>query len=235
MRIENKNGLDLLDELEDNSVQLVLTDPPYMISKIGSGGYKYDHFDTEEVFNKETLGRFVKEWARVLKPGGTLICWFDMFKMETLKRLCEETGDFCGRYRVITWEKDRANSLEIKVTYLGWTEYALVVSKRPSSSIVFNNKDEDGKPTPMTGNFKDKLPRGSIRFHPTQKPLGLFQRLVELHTNPGDIVLDSFFGSGTTAEAALSTGRGFVGSEINEEYYRGALERLKLYSTATRV
>ena len=229
MRLENKNGLELLAELEDNSVQLVLTDPPYMISKIGSGGHKYDHFDTEDIFNNETLGEFVKEWSRVLKPGGTLICWFDIFKMETLKRLCEETGEFCGRYRMISWEKDRANCVEIKVTYLGWTEYALVVSKKPSSMIVFNNKDENGKPIPMTGSFKDKLPRGKERFHPTQKPLELFKQLVELHTNPGDVVLDSFFGSGTTAEAALSVGREFVGSEINEEYYQGALERVKVY------
>ena len=225
--MKNEEGIKFLSSVENSSVQLVLTDPPYMISKIGSGGHKYDHFDTADVFNTETLGVFVREWSRVLKPGGTLICWFDMFKMETLKRLCEETGEFCGRYRVITWEKESANNLEIKITYLGWTEYAIVVSKKPSSSVVFNNKREDGSALGMTGNFKDKLPRGRERFHPTQKPLELFKRLVELHSNAGDTVLDSFFGSGTTALAALSTGRKFLGSEMNEEYFQKAVKRVE--------
>jgi site-specific DNA-methyltransferase (adenine-specific) len=225
--MKNEEGLKFLSSVENNTVQLVLTDPPYMISKIGSGGHKYDHFDNEKVFNNEVLGKFVEEWARVLKPGGTLVCWGDMFKMETLKSLCEGTGEFCGRYRVITWEKESANNLEIKITYLGWTEYALVVSKKPSAQVIFNNKREDGSAVGMTGHFKDKLPRGKERSHPTQKPLGLFKRLVELHTNPGDLVLDSFLGSGTTALAALSTGRRFLGSEMNEEYFKKALERLE--------
>jgi len=195
-----------------------------------SQGHKYDHFDNEDAFSPEVLSEFVKEWARVLKPGGTLVCWHDVFKLESLKRMCEETDEFLGRYRGVSWEKESANNLEIKVTYLGWTEYALVVSKKPSSAIVFNNKDGSGKPTGMTGHFKTAMPRGKSRTHPTQKPLDLFQRLVELHTNPGDIVLDSFAGSGTTAEAALSLGREFVGAEINKEYYESALKRLAPYS-----
>lgn len=222
MRLENKCGLSFLKEVGDNSVRLVLTDPPYMISKVGSGGYKYDHFDNEEAFNKDTLEEFVKEWARVLVPGGTLVCWFDMFKLETLKSMCERTNAFSGRYRVITWEKDSANHLEINQTYLGWTEYALVVSKKPSSQIVFNREGEK-----LTGNFKDKLPRGKDRFHPTQKPLELFKRLVEIHTNPGEVVLDSFSGSGVTAVACALTGREFIGSEIDKEYYEKSLERVE--------
>lgn len=226
MRLENIDGLEQLKYVPSDSVQLVLTDPPYMISKVGSGGYKYDHFDNEDAFSPEVLAEFVKEWARVLRPGGTLVCWYDVFKLESLKQMCEDTKEFLGRYRVISWEKESANNLEIRVTYLGWTEYALVVSKKPSSAVVFNNKDDSGKPVGITGHFKTAMPRGKARTHPTQKPLDLFQRLVELHTNPGDTVLDSFAGSGTTAEAALSLGREFVGAETNKEYYVSALKRL---------
>lgn len=65
------------------------------------------------------------------------------------------------------------------------------------------------------------------RFHPTQKPLDLITRLVLASSNPNDIVLDPFMGSGTTAEACANNGRNYIGYEVDEEYYKKSLERLK--------
>jgi len=65
------------------------------------------------------------------------------------------------------------------------------------------------------------------RFHPTQKPIDLINRLVLASSNPGDIVLDPFMGSGTTAEACVNFGRHYVGFEIDEDYYNKSLDRLK--------
>lgn len=64
------------------------------------------------------------------------------------------------------------------------------------------------------------------RFHPTQKPIELINRLVLASSNPKDIVLDPFMGSGTTAEACVKNDRYYIGYEVNEEYYKKSLERL---------
>ncbi len=224
-KFENRDGLEQLKEVESESVRLVLTDPPYLIAHIGPGGNKYKHFDTTESFTMSDLQSFVKEWYRVLTPGGTLICWFDVFKFEALKQLCEDAG-FGGRFRVITWMKDTGNHLEVKKTYMGWTEWGLVVSKPPAAQIVFNNEDETGKCIPHRGYFESRTPRGKVRFHPTQKPVDMFEELVSLHTNPGDTVLDSFSGSGATPMACLLTGRNFIGAELNKEYFDKTQERL---------
>ena len=222
---ENRDGLEQLKEVPDDSVRLVLTDPPYLIAHIGPGGGKYKHFDTEDSFTMDTLGEFVKEWHRVLTPGGTLVCWFDVFKFETLKNLCEKAG-FGGRYRTITWMKDSGNHLEVKKTYMGWTEWALVVSKKPDKDVLFNNYDDAGKQRPHRGYFESKTPRGKVRFHPTQKPVDMFDELVQLHTNPGDTVLDSFVGSGATPMACLLNKRSFIGAELDESYYNQTQQRL---------
>lgn len=65
------------------------------------------------------------------------------------------------------------------------------------------------------------------RFHPTQKPIRLIEELIFTHSKENDTVLDCFCGSGTCAVAAYNTNRKFVGCEINEEYYKKSLERLK--------
>lgn len=225
VKFENRDSLAQLAEVPDNSVRLVLTDPPYLISHIGPTGKAYEHFDTEESFTMDTLGAYVREWFRVLKPGGTLICWFDIFKFESLKQQIAAAG-FGNRLRTITWMKDGGNQVEVKLTYVGWTEWALVVSKGPTKEIVFNNEDDDGKSIAHRGYFASRTPRGKERFHPTQKPVDLMEELIKLHSNPGDTVLDSFAGSGSVGVAALLTGRSFIGAELNEEYFSQAQQRM---------
>ena len=64
------------------------------------------------------------------------------------------------------------------------------------------------------------------RFHPTQKPIVLLEDLIKKHSNIGDMVLDCFSGSGSTALASYNTNRNFIGCEISEEYYKKSIERL---------
>lgn len=65
------------------------------------------------------------------------------------------------------------------------------------------------------------------RWHPTQKPLELLERVIKAHTKEGDIVLDIFSGSGSTMVACQNTGRKFVGSELDNEYYTQSIERFE--------
>lgn len=78
----------------------------------------------------------------------------------------------------------------------------------------------------MFANRKDKNADGS-NVHDSQKPIGLFRTLIMQSTNNGDLVLDPFMGSGTTAIACIREKRHFIGFEINEEYYEKAMKRIK--------
>lgn len=64
-------------------------------------------------------------------------------------------------------------------------------------------------------------------LHPTQKPVALFEYLIQTYTNPGELVLDSCIGSGTTAIACINTGRDFIGYELDGNYYTAACERIQ--------
>ena len=77
-----------------------------------------------------------------------------------------------------------------------------------------------------SGIYKHPIYNGKDRFHPTQKSLPLFEELVRKHSNEGDVVLDCFAGSGTTAIAAIKNNRKFIGCEINKDFYEKSVERI---------
>ena len=263
--LKNSEGLHFLKSVKKDSVSLVLTDPPYVIShdtgmnahynnvknntcakseqdwndyltknasreftdiqkqnflSYGSiYGKKYavctDYDEWDKQFTMETLSEFVKEFYRVLKPGGTLILFFDIWKIETLKNLME-THKF-KQLRFIEWIKTNPQPLNSKINYLtNCREIALVGVK--GSKPTFNTKYHKGI-------FEYPI-QGKPRFHPTQKNVDLFAELINIHSNENDIVLDTFLGSGTTAVACKSTNRICWGSEPREDYYSQLVERL---------
>ena len=73
------------------------------------------------------------------------------------------------------------------------------------------------------------------RFHPTQKPVALFEYLIKTYTNEDETVLDNCMGSGTTAIACMNTKRNFIGFELDETYYNKSLERIKEHTTQTEL
>jgi site-specific DNA-methyltransferase (adenine-specific) len=77
------------------------------------------------------------------------------------------------------------------------------------------------------GIYEFPIQGGKKRFHPTQKSIKLFEELIKKHSNEGDLVVDTFLGGGTTAIACKETGRRFVGSELDETYFK-SLSDMKL-------
>ena len=123
--------------------------------------------------------------------------------------------------------------LKANMRVVGATEYALVFyrDKLPK----FRNGaqfDENGKTIRGTGHMVfnwfqwEKDGKEIPKIHPAQKPVKLLKRLIEIFTDPGDVVIDPCFGSGSTARAAVELGRNFYGFEINKEFYRRAKEEM---------
>ena len=219
----NKSCFDYLKTIDGNSIDLVLIDPPYEISKptgFASGGgverfaVSMDFGDWDKNFSG--LDVVIQECYRVLKKGGTFICFYDLWKITTLKEQME-TSKF-KQIRFIEWVKTNPVPLNSSVNYLtGAREIALAGVK-------------GGKPT-----FNDKYHKGIYeypiyhdkeRFHPTQKPVNLITELIEKHSHKGDVVLDCFSGSGTTALSAMKSGRSFKGCELDVGYHQKSISRL---------
>lgn len=279
LEIENKEGLRYLQSIKDNSIDLVLTDPPYIISRetgmnslyntvkeadaeacdvkteddwvkykktlkkpkeelandCGKGWSKtnylkygsilgkkyavcteYGTWDSE--FTIEVLDKFIEEFYKKLRKGGTMIMFFDIWKITTLKELIDKHK--FKQIRFIEWIKTNPQPLNQKVNYLtNCREIALVGVK--GGKPTFNSNYDNGI-------YKFPLQGGKNRYHPTQKSLSLFEELIKKHSNEGDTVLDTFLGGGTTAVACKNTNRIFKGCEIEEKYYSKLLEILKI-------
>ena len=273
--VQNKEGLLYLQTIPDNTIDLILTDPPYIISKdtgmnthydnvkhneendiefvkteaeweqyklekeintddnkekfmkYGSiYGKKYcvktDYGDWDSNFTMKSLESFVSEYYKKLRKGGTLIMFFDIWKISYLKELLEKYK--FKQIRFIEWIKTNPQPLNSKVNYLtNCREVALIGVK--GSNPTFNSKYDKGVYYDNdAGLYEFPLQGGKARFHPTQKSLLLFEELIKKHTNENDVVLDTFLGSGTTAIASKNTKRRFKGCEVSKEYYDKMIE-----------
>lgn len=130
-------------------------------------------------------------------------------------------------------KKSSPQALKANMRIVGATEHALLFYR--SYLPKFRNGaeyDEVGKPIRGTGSMVldwfhwERDGKEIPKIHPTQKPVAVLKRLIEICTDPGDVVIDPCFGSGTTARAALETGRHFYGFEINKDYYRRAVNEM---------
>lgn len=231
MLFNNQSCFELLASLEDKTIDLVLIDPPYDISRptnFQSGeetGKDTDRFRISMDFgewdkNFTGLEIAIRECFRVLKDGGTMICFYDLWKIETLKSYLEAAGFV--QIRFIEWIKTNPVPINSKINYLTNSREVAVLGVKKSKPTFHSEYDN--------GIYQYPICQDKGRFHPTQKPLALIADLINKHSNEGEIVLDCFAGSCTTGVAAVLNNRQFIGCELDAEYYEKAVQRLKDYN-----
>ena len=170
---------------------------------------KTNYGNWDDSFTMDELDKFVEIYYKKLKKGGTMILFFDLWKIETLKDILEKYN--FKQIRMIEWIKTNPQPLNSKVNYLtNCREIALVSVK--GSKPTFNSSYDKGI-------YEYPFPGGKNRFHPTQKSLPLFEDLIKKHSNEGDIIMDTFLGSGTTYYACKNTNRIFKGCELIKDYF----------------
>lgn len=232
---ENMDAREFMPTLPDGCADMVLTDPPYLVSKrtgfssIGSKGVErfrlsMDFGEWDKVPNGEhveLLSTVFSECHRVLRDGGVAIIFYDLWKLESLVSILSDIG--FRMFRVIEWIKTNPVPLNSKRLYLTNAREVAVVAVK-GSNPMFKSEYHNGV-------FAQPIHRdGGKRIHPTQKPLSLMRELIELHTDIGQVVVDPFSGSGTTLLSALQTGRRSYGCERDKAYYDKAVERLEKYN-----
>jgi len=227
-----------MEKLPNNSVHLMVTSPPYNIGKEYDGDFTLSEY-------REFLKKVWKEVYRVLVPGGractnvanlgrkpyiplhTFIIQ-DLLEIGFVMRgeiIWVKKGGGAPSTAWGTWCSPKSPVLRDE------HEYILVFSKESLS----RPEVEGRKSTLSRDEFLEYTrsvwyiaPESAKRVkHPAPFPEELPYRLIKLYTYSGEIVLDPFMGSGTTAVAALKTGRFFVGYEINPEYVEIARKRIK--------
>jgi len=220
---------EILKTLEKNSVDLILTDPPYNISrpsnfKKNSDNKKFNNISIEFGQWDESeidLDSLFCEFKRVLKSGGTIVIFYDVWKCSNLKRIAESYG--FKQPRICQWVKTNPVPINSKKNYLSNAiEFFCVFVKDKKG--VFNSKYDKGI-------YNYPICHGHERTkHPTQKPLELMKVLIEKHSSEEDVILDPFGGSGTTAVAALQTKRKYIIIEKSTEYYNISFDRIQQHT-----
>lgn len=225
---EHTDSISLLATLKNETIDLVLTDPPYIISK--PSGFKsvvhgekrfaveteHGEWDKPENFSLEDLRDSVFEYYRVLKKHGTMITFCDLWKISDVKRIMEDAG--FKQIRLIEWIKTNPVPLNSSRNYLTNAREVALLGVKVSKPTFHSSYDN--------GVYQLPICHEKGRFHSTQKPLMLMQQLIEKHSNPNDVVLDTFAGAATTLLAAKNLGRGFIGCELDEDYFDQAEKRL---------
>ena len=213
-KIYHKDCIDFLKEVEDGSVDLILTDPPYNASNSKLEFPDKHWASVNQEWDKGFTVDFVKLAIQKLKSNGSMLifCSYHLLKdyLNTVDIKLQQ---------IIHWTKTNPVPSFYKV-YTPNVEYILWFVK--GSPYTFNKKKAKTNviQTKMVNNLD------TTKYHPTQKPVMLMRRLVEVHSNEGELVLDCFMGSGTTALASKQLNRSFIGCDINKEYVEIAERRL---------
>ena len=234
MKLYNEDCLTALKELPDKSVDLVVTDPPYLIETDGAGffGKKYDEY-TKTGQKKQVGERYVMKEIYGMKNG---------FSDEVLSELCRVMKKincyfFCSQkqipilldffvnkrqcnWNLLTWHKTNPMPT-CGNKYLPDTEFIMFF--REKGVKIYGSFETKFTYYVTKRNMEDKKKYG----HPTIKPLEIVKNLVINSSNEGDTVLDCFMGSGTTGVASKSLDRDFIGIEINKDYFETAKERIE--------
>lgn len=222
-KIYNMDCLEGLKQLEDNSVQFIFEDPPYNLIGL-------DVFMDSRIYISLAKQR-AKEYMRILKfDGSIIICGRPPVICDVVLYM-QEAGFILTDW--VTWWK--VDSITAKKDGYS-TNYEVFAVFRRSPFTKFNHIPVPSK----SGNYHAEVNIGSVwghckissnhkegTKHPTQKPIKFLERFVNTFSDKGDLVLDPFMGSGTTAVACAKLSRDFVGFEINPEYIEMAEKRYK--------
>lgn len=220
MRQEIWHGdcLELMKDIQDKTIDLIVTDPPFKMTKNGKScrpNYMPVN-STGSFFNSPLLEpkQWISECFRILKDDTHFYTFCNINDIREYLNVADEVG--FKLHNIIDMIKDTKMPNR---WYLKYTERILFFRKGKAKMI--------NDPTSRDYIFVNMPTLKNGKNHPTEKPLSLIEKLVENSSNDGDVIFDPFSGSGTTLLAAKNLNRQFVGIEKEEVYYKICLERLK--------
>lgn len=218
---------EVIKDLEDQSVDLILTDPPYNLGQHSTGNMKMSwrkdfNNDIAQWDNKDfDPADWLDEFQRILKPTGNL---FAFTSYNLLGRWHEMFDPVYDTFQFVVWHKTNPPPKVFKTSFLNSCELIVACwNKGHTWNFTKQNRMHNFIETPICMG-KERL-KGKYK-HPTQKPVRVLQHIITIASNEGDMVFDPFMGVGSTGVAAHKLGREFIGVEIGETYFEGAQMRM---------
>lgn len=208
IKLYHGDCLEVMKNIPNKSIDMVLTDVPYNEVNRKSGGLrKLDKGIADSaVFNLQLL---VEELTRITKGSIYIFCGTEQvssFRAEMVKAGMST--------RLCIWEKTNPSPMNGKKIWLSGIE-CCVFGRFPNSIFNYSCK-----------NTVWRFPTARGKLHPTMKPLPLMEYIIRASSREGEIVLDSFMGSGSTGVACVNTNRRFIGIEKDETYFKIAEKRI---------
>ena len=206
------DSLTILRSMEAESVDMVITDPPYGID-YQSNRKEKDRRLAKISNDKAPFIWWIYDAARVVKSRGGVLC----FARWDVQQVFVDALELAGLTvkSVIVWDRQAHGMGDLKASFA--PRYDVIIfavkgrfefpGKRPDNVIA----------CPKVGN--------AALIHPNEKPVALLERLIEATTEPGALILDPFAGSGSTLAAAAKTGRQYIGIELDPKYSQIAADR----------
>ncbi len=237
----NADCLNILKKINAQSVDLILTDPPYNLGlfmqnrdtnlrKMRSnffGASDWDNLNYEQWI--KSLDLFFQEAAQIIKIGGSMIVFMAIIKVESVIKIAERHGFYYKTTGI--WHKLNPMPRNMNLHFVNSTEAWIYFTYKTKTGTFNNNGDviHDFVETALT--VRSEKTYGK---HPTQKPIQLMEHFIKILSNKGDLVIDPFMGSGSTGVAAKLLGRNFIGIEINQTYFTIAKNRIEEINVSER-
>jgi DNA (cytosine-5-)-methyltransferase len=233
IKIINNDSLKEMEKISSDSIDLILTDPPYNLGNFMNNrntnlkkmrnnffaASGWDNLKYEDWI--KNMDKFFMESHRILKKGGTLLIFMSILKIESLIAISEKYNFYYKTTGI--WHKKNPMPRNMNLHFVNSNECWIYFINEKKTGTFNNEKLElDYIETSITPINEKKYGK-----HPTQKPIALMEHFVKLLSNENETILDPFLGSGTTAVASKKLKRKFIGIEINPEYYLISKKRVE--------
>lgn len=219
MKLLNGDCLEVMKQIPNGSVDMVLTDPPYLCD--------YSRHDSKSRFSKKIandennsanesmIEKYLQECYRIMKDNTAIYCFCNYKKIDFFKQQIETAG--FNLKNIIIWDKQRNGMGDLSTTF-GYSYEFIIFASKGQPKIR-------GKRISDVWQFARVKPKE--QEHQNQKPVDLLVQAIEKSSDEGAVIFDGFMGVGSTGVACINTNRDFIGIELDENYFNIAKKRIE--------
>lgn len=225
-KLFNEDCLEFMKRMPDNSVDLLLTDPPYNISQYSTGNIPREG---KKMLNNDIAGwdkkiinpvEYVDVFKRIVKPSGNIIIFAGYNQIGDWHTAFDQEYD---TFQMFVWHKSNPAPKMYKTGFCNSCEFVIFLWNK---GHIWNFSSQEEMHNFFECSICSYPERLKEPFHPAQKPLKLIDHFIKVASNPGAVVFDPFMGVGTTGVSAVHNNRRFIGTELDKKYVEAANQRI---------
>ena len=208
--------LEIMGGIKDKSVDLIVTDPPYLMNYQSNRRKKEDRFDKikNDKGNYMLIQDYLEECHRIMKDNTAIYCFCSWHNIDFFKNEFEKHFKLKN---ILVWNKNNHGTGDLKGSYAPKHEFILFGHK--GRTLLKEKRIADVIDCPKISSNK--------LTHPTEKPQDLLEIFIKQSSDEGSIIFDGFMGTGSCGIAAKKLNRNFIGIELDEKYFNIAKDRLE--------